>query len=421
MDDELRQKMALFKYSLIAPLITETFTQGSAKEYLTDVCSRGYDTPDGKQKEFAPATLKDWLRLYRMYGIDGLYPKKRSDRGKPRKLPAAAKEYIVDAKTSLPKKTAKAVYHELIARGYIHYNDISLSTIQRFISKANLSSKKLDPVDRRAFEFEFANECWQSDISVGPYITVDGKKLKTYIIAIIDDATRLIIHCEAFFFDNLIAVLSVFKKGVSKRGIPKKLFVDNGKVYRSDQMQFICASLGTILCFARPYSPESKGKVERWFKTLKDQWANVIDWSNFKSLEELNVSLSAYVEGNYNVRCHSAIGMSPIDKFMGHIEDLRFINSKEELDYIFLYRVSRKVRNDATISIDTIGFEVPMKYIGDRINIRYDATCMDKAYIFSDDGKVLDTIYPLRKIDNSKIRRVKNAKPVDFSSFSSDN
>jgi hypothetical protein len=97
MNDELRKKMALFKYSLIAPLITETFIQDNAKEYLIDVCSRRYDTPDGSQREFAPTTLKDWLRLYRLYGIDGLYPKRRSDKGNSRKLSSTAKEYIVEA------------------------------------------------------------------------------------------------------------------------------------------------------------------------------------------------------------------------------------------------------------------------------------------------------------------------------------
>lgn len=399
MDDETRQKIC-------------------AKEYLSDVCSKRYDTPCGEKKEYSPETLKDWLRVYRKYGIDGLYPKRRSDKGKHRKLSKEAKEYIVNTKISFPKKSAKAIYHELIAKGYISYENISLSTIQRFISKAGISRKKLAPVDRRAFEFEFANECWQSDISVGPYLTIDGKKHKTYIIAIIDDATRLVIHCEAFFLDNLTALLSVFKKGVSKRGIPKKLFVDNGKVYRSDQMQFICASLGTILCFARPYSPESKGKIERWFKALKDQWASVIDLLSFNSLDELNDSLTRYVENDYNTRIHSATDATPIDKFLSHIEHLRFISSKQELDYIFLYRVSRKVRNDATISIDTVLFEVPMKYVGDRLSIRYDPTCLDKTYIFSDDGKVMDTVNPLKKIDNSKIRRNQNTKPMDFSCFS---
>ncbi|WP_427338454.1 DDE-type integrase/transposase/recombinase [Caloranaerobacter sp. DY30410] len=126
-----------------------------------------------------------------------------------------------------------------------------------------MSSKNLCPTDRRAFEFEFPNECWQSDISVGPYLTINGRKHKTYIIAIIDDASRLIVHCEAFLSDNFLSFLSVFKNGVAKRGITKKLFIDNGKVYKSQQMQFICASLGTILCYTRPYSPESKGKIER--------------------------------------------------------------------------------------------------------------------------------------------------------------
>src|SRR5690606_16337457 len=107
-----------------------------------------------------------------------------------------------------------------------------------------------------------------------------------------------------------------FKKGVAKRGIPKRLFVDNGKVYKSDQMQFICANLGTILCYARPYSPESKGKVERWFKTLHDQWTNVIDWTKFFSLDELNTSLNRYVEDKYNKSIHSSLSESPIDKFV---------------------------------------------------------------------------------------------------------
>jgi transposase InsO family protein len=418
MDEDMRQKIALFRYSLIAPLITETFTQATAKEYLEDVCAKKYDTPKGMKKDYAPETLKEWLRLYRRYGIDGLYPKNRCDKGKSRKLSDEAKDFIVNSKVNYPKRSAKAIYQELIAKGYVAYDQISLSTVQRFISEAKITLQKLEPVDRRAFEFEFANECWQSDISVGPYLTIDGKKYKTYIIAIIDDATRLIIHCEAFFSDNLLSLLSVFKKGVAKRGIPKKLFVDNGKVYKSNQMQFICASLGTILCYARPYSPESKGKIERWFKTLQDQWMNVIDWTGFDSLGELNASLIHYVEDDYNSRVHSAINQKPIDKFIGHMDRIRFVPTKQELDYIFLYRVCRKVKNDATVSLQNILFEVPLKFVGDKINIRYDPTSLDAAYIFSEDGKFIDSIYPVKKIDNSRVKRSQNVKPVDFSSFS---
>ncbi len=416
MDENLRQSIALFKYSLIAPLVTETFTQATAKEYLEEISAKRYDTPQGT-KEYAPETIKEWLRLYRKFGIDGLYPKVRSDKGKPRNLPDDAKEFIISSKVNSPKRSAKSIYQELIAKGYVNYDQISLSTVQRFISKSNISAKKLEGVERLAFEFEFPNECWQSDISVGPYLNIDGKKLKTYIIAILDDSSRLIIHAEAFFSDNFLSLLSTFKKAVSKRGIPKKLFVDNGKVYKSNQMQFICASLGTILSYARPYSPESKGKIERWFRTLQDQWMNVINWDSFSSLEELNKSLFRYVEEDYNSKIHSSINEKPIDKFIRHIDLIKFIPTKQEVDYIFLYRVTRKVKKDSTISIQNILYETPLKYVGDTINIRYDPTIMDKAYIFSDGNQLLDTIYPVKKIDNSKIRREHNVKSVDFSSF----
>lgn len=416
MDENLRQSIALFKYSLIAPLLTNTFTQPTAKEYLEEVSAKKYNTPQGS-KEYAPATIKEWLRLYRKFGIDGLYPKIRSDKGKPRSLSDDVKEFIVSSKINSPKRSAKSIYQELIAKGYVDYDEISLSTVQRYISKSNLSSKKLERVERLAFEFEFPNECWQSDISVGPYLNIDGKKHKTYIIAMLDDSTRLIIHAEAFFNDNFFSLLSVFKKSVSKRGVPKKLFVDNGKVYKSNQMQFICASLGTILSFARPYSPESKGKIERWFKTLQDQWMNVINWNDFSSLDELNASLSRYVEEEYNSKVHSSINEKPIDKFIRHIDLIKFIPTKKEIDYTFLYRVTRKVKKDSTISIQNILFEVPLKYVGETINVRYDPTSIDKAYIFSDDNVLLYTVYPVKKIDNSKVRREHNFKNVDFSSF----
>ena len=226
MDEKLKQDIALFKFSLISPLVNETFTQSSAKEYLEEISSKEYLTPKGVKKEYAPETIKEWLRIYRKYGIDGLYPKVRSDKGKSRNLSDEAKKFIVEAKLNSPKRSAKSIYHELIAKGYLTLDGVSLSTVQRFISKSNFSAKKLQNVERLAFEFEFANECWQSDISVGPYLNINGKKQKTYIICILDDASRLVVHAEAFFKDDLMALLTVFKKAVSKRSIPKKLFVD---------------------------------------------------------------------------------------------------------------------------------------------------------------------------------------------------
>ena len=187
-------------------------------------------------------------------------------------------------------------------------------------------------------------------------------------------------------------------------------------------MQFICASIGTILSFARPYSPESRGKIERWFRTLQTQWMNVINWNDFSSLEELNKSLYKYVEENYNSKVHSSINEKPIDKFIRHIDIIRFIPTKQELDlYSFFIGLPVLLKRILLYQYKIILFEVPLKYVGESISIRYDPTNMDKAFIFSNDNLLLDTIYPIKKIDNSKIRRANNFKVVDFSSFNPNN
>ena len=415
MDEELRRAIALFRFSLIAPILNNTFPNKTVKEYLQEICAKKYDSPLGLKKEYAPATIKEWLRLYKLKGIDGLYPKNRSDIGSSRVIINEVKAVIIDLKTRNPIRSAKSIYQEIIVRNIVKPSEISLSTVQRYVKNIDVESTTITK-DRRAFEFENANECWQSDISVGPYLTIKGVKHKTYIIAFLDDASRLIVSCKAFESDNLISVLTVFKDAIAKRGVPKKVFFDNGKVYRSGQMELICASLGCTLCFAEPYSPQSKGKIERWFQTLQKQWQQLLDTSSFASIDELNVSLNKYVEGQYNSSFHSGIQDKPINKFLKGIKSLKLM-STEELRNTFLYRVIRKVKNDSTVSIDNQLYEVPSKYVGSVISVRYDPTALEEAFIFSERGVRLERILKLNKIDNSKIKRGSHKAPVDFSPF----
>jgi transposase InsO family protein len=414
MDQDNKTKVALFRFSLIAPIVNNTFAEDSAKDYLESICARKYDVPGFGQKEYSPATLKDWLSLYRKHGFDGLLPKKRTDAGDSRCLTKEHKDIIIALKHENSRYSAQHIYDSLIAKGTIVAEKVSLSSVTRFIKKNNLKTQQLQPVDRRAFEMEFPNDCWQADTSVGPYLTIDGKKKKTYIILFLDDCSRVIVHAEIFFEENLINLEKVLKKAVAKRGIPKKLFVDNGAVYQSDQLQMVCASLGTVVSYAKIYTPQSKGKVERVFRSIKDRWMHILDWNKISSLEELNSLFTDFVENDYNHHKHSSIDMKPIDKFMQHIDSIRFVKSTEELNRIFLHRASRKVINDATISLNTTIFEVPAKYIGEKILVRYEAFSMAKAYIFNDRGTQLETIFPVRKVDNSKVKR---ASTMDYPSL----
>lgn len=416
MDEKLRREIALFRFSLIAPILNNTYPNKTVKDYLEEICAKVYDSPLGLKKEYAPSTIKEWLRLYKTKGIDGLYPKNRSDKGNSRKLKAEVKELVISLKKANPKRTAKSIYQEIIITTKVKPFELSLSTVQRYIKNLDLSTDS-NIKDRRAFEFENANDCWQSDISVGPYLTINGVKHKTYIVAFLDDASRLIVSCKAFKSDNLLSVLEVFKDAVATRGVPKKVFFDNGKVYRSGQMELICASLGCALCFAEPYSPQSKGKIERWFQTLQKQWQQLIDTSSFQSIDELNKSLNEYVELNYNRAYHNGIKDKPINKFLANIDNIKRF-TEQELRNVFLYRVERKVKNDSTVSIDKEIYEVPSKYIGSKLYIRYDPTNNEEAFIFSENGERLERIVKVNKIDNSKLKRGSKKEAVDFSPFS---
>lgn len=410
MNDKKIQEIALFKFSLIAPLINETYEAASMSEYFREIASKIHIFPDGTAVKYSSGALKKWYLDYKHKGFEGLIPKTRNDLGKPRNLNLDAIKKIHSLKEQYPYITGTLVYRKLIEEGYIKASHTSKATVLRYIRENNLKRNQIVPVDRKAFEMEFANDCWQSDTSHGAIIKVNGQKRQTFLITFIDDASRLITHGEFFFNDNAVNMQTVFKKSISKYGIPKRLFVDNGKSYKNDQLTLICASLGITLIHAQPYTPEAKGKIERSFRTIKDNWLNGVNWNNYTTLEQLNTDFNAYLNAEYTNAKHSSIDNTPRERYLQDINKIKFIPI-EELNNHFLHRVKRKVNNDATIQLNCKQFEVPPKYIGQKINIRYSPIDLDTAYIYNAENKIADTIYPLKRVDNSKIKR----KSIDYS------
>lgn len=404
MTDKEMQELALFKFSLIAPIVNNTFVAASQIQYLRDVASKTHTLPNGKQVKYSSDTIKKWLIRYRKEGFDSLIPKTRSDAGMPRVINDNAIKKIHDIKDKYPYITGKLLYQQLIEEGYIKKSNTSMSSVLRYLRDNNLKRSQLQPVERKAYEMEFANDCWQADTSHGPVIKVNGLKRQTYLIIILDDASRIICHGEFFFNDNAVNMQTVFKKAISKYGLPKRLFVDNGPSYKNDQLRMICASLGVVLIFTKSYSPQSKGKVERAFRTIKDNWINGVDWNVFDSLESLNSAFNAYLNEKYMNQVHSSSSITPRERYIQDSCKIKYIKP-EDLDNHFLHRVSRRVNNDATIKLYNMSFEVPQKYIGQKINIRYSPVNLDIAYIFDNNNILTNTIYPLKKIDNSKVKR----------------
>jgi len=250
------QLMALFRFSVIAPVVNDIHAFSTKMAFFRDASLKEYVLPNGKKCTFKFTTIRNWYNTYKRYGFDALKPKNRNDRGTSRKMLPEVAERIVQLKQQFPHITGKALYNKLVEEGTILAKDFSVATVYRYINNHKL--KYIPTVERKQFEMEFANDCWQADTSHGPIITIDGKKVHTYLVQIIDDASRLIVGCQFFLNDNAINFQTVLKQAIKTYGIPKKLFVDNGTPYKNLQFETICASLGTILIHAKAYSPESK-------------------------------------------------------------------------------------------------------------------------------------------------------------------
>ena len=259
--------------------------------------------------------------------------------------------------------------------------------------------------DMRRYERPHINEVWCGDSSVGPRLTdSDGKKHRGYLIALIDDANRFITGIDVFYHDNFINLMSVMKSAIAKYGRPKVFNFDNGKSYKNRQMELLAARIGTTLSYCQPYTPTGKAKIERWFRTMKDQWMAALDMRDFHSLEELRGSLYAFVQ-QYNQSPHSSLrGLSPQDRFFSEPEQIRRL-SEEDIRQNFLLELERRVSADSVIVIDQIDYEVDYRFARQRIRLRYSPD-MKEIFIVETDG-TLTPIRLLNKAENALIKREK--------------
>ena len=414
MDEKTRNDLAIFRFSLIAPLTNGTL-QKPMREYLEEICAKKYEVPGLGLREFSPSTLRHWLYCYNKYGFDGLRKELRSDRGQFRTLSAEAQQFIMELLKASPKMKASSIYEQMLAAQLL--GTPSLSTIQRFVKRVRNTLTEPD-IERRRYECEFANDCWQSDVCFGPDLIVDGKKKKAYLIALLDDASRLVVHSQFFFEENYLSLEATLRQALLKRGIPKKLFVDNGKLFRSRQLQLICARLGIALSFTRPYSPASKGKIERYFRTLRGQFLDCLDIQDITSIEHLNQLLYSYVETTYNIRPHSSLGgQTPMERFLKDQERLRFV-SGIHLNEAFLHSVTRRATKDAVVSVKKVAFEVPQIYCGQQVEILFTPQDLNHVFLQPPHGGERIRIEPVQLIDNSRIPRKQNQHgSIDFSQF----
>jgi transposase InsO family protein len=402
------EEVALFRFGVIGDLVHLPPGAKGLYARLREKAAIDYRIPGSLRVRVAEETIRDWLKAYRKGGLDALMPRLRADHGKSRALPRELSDLLVAIKDEKPELSVQLVIREAMAKGKVPAGlPLAPSTVHRLLSSAGLMAKKLgDPTsnDHRRFAFEKAGDLWMSDVMHGPSVTVDGKKRKAYLIAFIDDATRVVPYAAFALSENTAAFLPVLKEAVLRRGAPRRLFVDNGSAFRSHQLALVCAKLGVTLIHARAYHPEAKGKMERWFRTVRLQLLPLLQPADLASLDALNRRLWTWVEGEYHRSPHRGLdGVTPLDKWASVADEVRYLGA--DIDDLFLNEAKRKVAKDRTVSLDAIVYEVDATLVGEVVTLRHDPSKPGRAVQVWLKGKKVQDAKPVDVHGNCFVKR----------------
>jgi len=401
MNDKLRESIAVFRYGIIAPVLHRN-GQGQTA-YFRELAQSPLPVPGGAgPRRYTIATFKLWLRHYRRHGLDGLMPKQRADFGISRVISDELSAIIAERLAERPRLPTSHLREQLLGDGIIPPDRISDTTLRRHIRDRRLRPKAPAAAPRKPFEKPLPNDLWTLDFLHGPKVPTTGRRWPqaTYLAAAIDDHSRFIPVASFYLAEDSRAVAAALKDGFLRYGLPRMLYCDNGPAFVSRHLDLACARLGIALVHSRPYDPASRGKIERFFRTVRSRCLEGL--GKLSGLEELNRRFADWLEDDYHRRQHRGIDQRPLDRYLDALGATeRRLLTRDELDLVFYRTLTRKVRNDATVQIRRCLFEVPPEKIGETIEIRHPEDRPDELYLV-EDGQLLVRLHPVDLVENAE-------------------
>ena len=379
--DNRAEAVALARFSLISK-VQELLSQQVPLKVALETVASSSSLANAERGEAAVAvrTLEDWWYAYQRGGFAALHPKKRSDRGVPRKLSPEQEALIVAQVKAQPAISIKVLYRRW------KQQDPSLPSlwaIYRMLQRHDLTQRlrrylvcQAISGPTKAFEAPLVNELWMVDFSPGPFLMLPGhkKSMATHLCAILDDHSRVVAHAAYYLKADTRSFHCSFKEAIRRRGLPRKLYTDQGGPFINDHTRVICANLNVRLLHAKPYHAWSKGKIERFFHTVQQDFEASLRLSTpaVSSLEELNARLADWLQTIYHVRQHEGIGMSPQQRFAQGSAHLRPLDPTLDLERLFYAQVFRVVRKDGTVRLESELYEVDLALRGLEIRLCFD-------------------------------------------------
>ncbi len=410
MDETLREAIALFRYGVISEMVSRPMAPGEKARLLRQICEREWTIPGTTRRTIGPSTAKDWVAQYEAMGLDGLKPRPRSDKGTSRALPERVQDLLLQLRRERPKASVESLIRATRLSGKVAADlRLTPSTVHRLLAAHGAAPQPPGTAqsDAMAFTHPYAGDLWMSDVMHGPRLLDPGRRrgTKSYLHAFLDDASRLAPFAAFYPAENSACFQDAFKQALLRRGIPRRLYCDNGAIYRHHHLRIVCATLGISLIHSRPHQPRGRGKIERFFRHVRSAFTPHLSEKHLSDLATLNRVFWAWLESEYHQTAHRGIGgRAPIERFLDDADKLR--PAPEDLERLMRMKVTRRVARDRTVRLDGRILEAPDGFAGEKVEVLYDPYEPTRPVHMRRPGE--DEEHRLRRLDpetNARLRR----------------
>jgi transposase InsO family protein len=404
------ETVALFRSEIVGALTRRDLDRGELRHELRLLAKKRYRAPGSKLgRSYSVPTLERWYYRYKHGGLEALRPGGRSDRGRARDLTQEQRQLLLDIRREYRSASVPLILRTLIAEGRLQKDAVSRATVRRLYVEHGLDRIPLRDGSggktRLRWQAEQPGALWHADVCHGPSLHVGKEKKPVRIHAILDDASRYVLALEAMSTERELDMLHLMARALRKHGGPDAFYLDNGSTYRGDVLRVGCERLVITLLHAAPYDPEARGKMERFWRTLREQCLAFM--GGLASLHDVNVRLWAWLDHHYHGAPHAGLlgrtpaavwaeaqGQRPTD----HLDD-------ERIRYALTVRERRRVRRDNTLSVAGHTFQLDQGFLAGRI--------VTVAYCMLDEppapivemGDQRFELHPADPVANSRVKR----------------
>ena len=403
MDPKIREAIGLLRHQIISPVLVEN---GRAQmSYFRSLEEKDFDVPGGGIKRFKATTMKSWLYRYKAQGFPGIVPAPRKDQGAFRKIDSACREKIRQLRRECLDLSVVQFYERCVKADVLGRPPFGVETLRRFLKQEGLFAKTAPAKARKRYEMSRFGELWVGDFMHGPEVKPDSsaaRKKKAILMAIIDDHSRVITGGEFGFQENTLLLEKVFKDAILQYGLVARLYVDNGSSFSSEYLSRVGASLGIGLVHSKPYDSPSRGKIERFFRSVRGMFLSQFHPNHDLTLCELNEKFASWLRVDYHHRHHGGIDARPIARYQASVSLYPMKRTDEEaLDEFFMMSAERTVNRDSTVSYKGVIYEVSPSYIGRRVTLKFVQDKPGQVFLY-DNAIRVGRILPVDSVANGR-------------------